>query len=69
MFAASAVHIRDNSPYENTFVISCSNGAQGYFPTKEAFDYGCYESFTCGYARGIAEDMAAEFVTLLNDIK
>ena len=69
MFAASAVHIRDNSPYENTFVITCSNGAQGYFPTKEAFDYGCYESFTCGYARGIAEDMAAEFVTLLNDIK
>ena len=69
MFAASAVHIRDNSPFENTFVISCSTGAQGYFPTKEAFDYGCYESFTCGYARGIAEDTAAEFVTLLESVK
>lgn len=69
MFAASAVHIRTNSPYENTFVITCSTDGQGYFPTKEAFDYGCYESFTCGYARGIAEDTAAEFVTLLNEIQ
>ena len=69
MFAASAVHIRTNSPFETTFVISCSNGSQGYFPTKEAFDYGCYESFTCGYARGIAEDMADEFVALLGTVK
>ena len=69
MFAASGKFIRDNSPFEHTFVISCSNGSQGYFPTKEAFDYGCYESFTCGYARGIAEDTADEFVALLGTVK
>ena len=69
MFAASAVHIRSNSPFENTFVITCSTGSNGYFPTKEAYDYGCYESFTCSFARGIAEDTAAEFVNLLNELK
>lgn len=69
MFAASGKYIRDNSPFENTFVITCSGDSQGYFPTKEAFDYGCYESFTCGYARGVAEDMADAFVNLLNTVK
>ena len=69
MFCANAVHIRDNSPFAETFVITCSNDAHSYFPTREAFEYGCYESYICRYARGIAEDTADAFVKLLNDIK
>ena len=65
MFAASGKYIRDNSPFQTTFVITCSNDSEGYFPTLEAFEYGCYESFTCAYARGIAEDSAETFVSML----
>ena len=69
MFAASGKFIRDNSPYQTTFVISCSNDSEGYFPTIEAFEYGCYESFTCAYARGIAEDAADKFVEMLKEVQ
>ena len=69
MFAASAMDIRANSPFANTFVISCSTSAHGYFPTIEAFEYGCYESYICEYARGVAEDSADMLVKLLNDLK
>jgi len=68
MFAASSVAIRQASPYKTTFVVTCSNSAQGYFPTLEAFAYGCYESFTTPYARGIAEHTVEEFITLLKGL-
>lgn len=69
MFAASGKFIRDNSPFQTTFIISCSNDSEGYFPTIEAFEYGCYESFTCAYARGIAEDSADAFVAMLKELQ
>ena len=69
MFCGSGQYIKGNSPFEYTIISTCTNGYNNYFPTKEAFDYGCYESFTCGYARGIAEDTADAFVELLNELK
>lgn len=69
MFAASGKEIRENSPFATTFIITCSNSAQGYFPTMEAFAYGCYESFTTPYARGIAEHTVAEYGKLLNSLQ
>ena len=69
MFAASGKHIRDNSPHQTTFIISMSNDGLGYYPTREAFEYGCYESYTTSWARGIAEDTADKFVGLLNALK
>ena len=67
--AASGKHIRDNSPHQTTFIISMSNDGLGYYPTREAFEYGCYESYTTSWARGIAEDTADKFVGLLNALK
>ena len=69
MFAASGKFIRDSSPFQTTFVISCSNDSEGYFPTLDAFEYGCYESFTCAYARGVAEDTADALVALLKGLQ
>ena len=69
MFSASALHIKSNSPFENTMILSCTNGAHGYFATKEAYDYGSYESATSYFAKGCAEDAADGLLALLNTLK
>ena len=40
-----------------------------YFPSKEAFIYGCYESYTARFASGVAEDVATEFVNMLKEVQ
>lgn len=65
MFASSGRYIKDNSPFGMTFVITCCNGNNGYLPTEAAYDYGCYESHTCNFTKGTAEDLAKTYVSLL----
>ena len=36
---------------------------------KEAYEYGCYESFTARFASGVAEDIAAELVGMLKEVQ
>ena len=69
MFAATGTYIKDNSPFEMTFVSSCSNGSFGYIPTTVAYDYGCYESFTSYFAKGTAEAVGTKYVEMLNGLK
>ncbi|MCC7492599.1 MAG: neutral/alkaline non-lysosomal ceramidase N-terminal domain-containing protein [Fimbriimonadaceae bacterium] len=42
-FAAIVLRLRDGSPYQHTLVASTSNGAYGYFATREARARGGYE--------------------------
>ena len=69
MFAANGMYIKENSPFEFTIVSTVTNASISYFPTKEAYAYGCYESYTARFASGVAEDMAAEFVNMLKDVQ
>jgi len=69
MFCGSGQYIKENSPFEYTVVSTCTNAYNNYFPTKEAFEYGCYESFTARFAVGVAEDMAAELVGMLKEVQ
>lgn len=69
MFSNSALYIKENSPFKNTMVFSCSNGSRGYFPTEEAYDYRSYEGTTAQFARGCAENSAAALVALLEKVK
>ena len=69
MFASSGMYIKENSPFDMTMIFTCSNQYNAYFPTTEAFEYGCYESHTAVYARGIAEATASKFVEMLEGIK
>lgn len=69
MFSNSGMYIKENSPFEYTVVSTTTNAYNNYFPTKEAFAYGCYESFTAKFASGVAEDIAAEFVQMLKEVQ
>ena len=69
MFAPTGIYIKENSPYDMTFVITCANGSFGYLPTDKAYDYGVYEGFVTRVVRGTAEDVADTFLTMLKEIK
>ena len=69
MFANHGVHIKENTPFDVTFVISCCNGANGYLPSTDAYDYGCYESHTGNFTRETGDILAEEFVAMLSELK
>lgn len=69
MFSNTALYIKEKSPYDTTVVITCATEMVSYFPTAEAYDYGCYESFTARYAKGCAEDSAAQLISMLESLK
>ena len=69
MFANHGVYIKENTPFPMTFVISCCNGANGYIPSAEAFDYGCYESHTGNFTRETGDQLAQEYVSMLKQLQ
>ena len=70
MFSDNSLFIKENSAFgENTIIATMSNHAWGYFPTKEAYAYGCYESFGANFRSGVAEDIADEYVAMLKELK
>ena len=70
MFSNSSLFIKENSAFgANTLIATMSNKGWGYFPTKEAYDYGCYESFGAYYEGGVAEVVADAYVEMLAQLK
>ena len=66
MFSTSSIYVKDHSPFEVTFMIT---GNSGYIPSKEAFEYRCYEADTGMYAVGAAEKLADNYVKMLGEVK
>ena len=66
MFSDNAIFVKDNSPFETTFVIT---GCSSYVPSDIAYTYRGYEADTGLYARGVGEQLADQYVKLLNEVK
>ena len=66
MFCDHAMYVKENSPFDLTFVIT---GCGGYIGNKAAFEYRSYETDTGVFASGTGEKMAEEYVKLLNAVK
>jgi len=51
-------------------VLPCglTNGYEGYFPTREAYDEGGYEARASCYKSGVAETIAEAAREILNDL-
>ena len=72
MFSQIGSYITENSPYEMTFVISCSesfDGHAGYLPTVYAYENNFYEYAQTRFARGTAEELAKLHVEILTELK
>ena len=66
MFSSCGRYIRENSPFETTFICSGNNG---YIADAAAFDYRSYEADTGMYIRGTGEMLAEKYVEMLKSIK
>ena len=66
MFSTNALFVKENSPYETTFIIC---GTYTYMPADIAYTYRGYEQDTTFYARGTAEMFADTYVQMLKDMK
>lgn len=66
MFTESGQYLKENAPYDITFIITGNNG---YIPCENAFDYGAYEAVTCQYEKGTAEAITQRLLSLLNSIQ
>ena len=69
MFTNHGHALRTQTPYDITFVASCSQGSNSYIPTQEAFDYGCYESYVATVAPGTGEELVTEYLAMLTKLK
>lgn len=62
MFTESGMYIKENSPFETTFIVT---GCSGYIATEAAFEYRSYEADCGTYAKGTAEKLAEKYVEML----
>ena len=66
MYSDHAEYVKENSPFDLTFVIT---GCSGYIGNKASYEYRSYETDTGMYASGTGEKMAEKYVELLNAVK
>ena len=69
MFDTNGMEVKEGSPFETTFVLSCAGGNYDYMPSKFAFPHGGYEVFRCRYVEGTAEQLVDGFLSMLNEQK
>lgn len=69
MFCKNGMFIKENSPFAATVVATCSNNAYSYLADDFAFTAQCYEVDVRRFERGTAEKVAAEFVSVLGELK
>ena len=69
MFGTQGMYIKENSPCDTTFIITCSEGAKGYLPSKLGVEIGCYEACVSQFEYGTAEKLADDFVNMLKEMQ
>jgi hypothetical protein len=69
MFCTNGKQIKEGSPCDITFVLTCTNGHHAYIADELAFTYGSYEVHNRHLVRGTAEDLANTMVSMLKELK
>ena len=60
--------IKEGEGFEMIMPACCTNGAQGYFPMKDAYDEGGYEAGSSIFRAGVAEIIIEEGKQLVKDL-
>ena len=68
MFDTNGMFIKENSPFEATFVLTCANQHNTYLPSALGFQNGGYEVDQCHFAPGTGEIIADTYVQMLTDL-
>lgn len=68
-FNAIGRAIKETEGYDLIIPTCLTNGSEGYFPVKDAYDQGGYEAKSSSYKAGVAELIMAEGQKILTDLK
>ena len=60
--------VKEDSPYDMTFMLCYTNGSLGYCPSEDVWDNGGYEVDTCKLYKGGGEIIAEQLVDMLKEI-
>ena len=69
MFGDTGRYIRENSPFENTFIITQAMDTYSYIPSDIGFEVGCYEAYASKFEKGTAGKIADAFIDTLKSMK
>lgn len=70
MFDTNGMYIKENTPFEKTFIIGYAYpGTQGYVPSEEGYKNGGYEADNSTFEPGTGELLADAYLELLNQMK
>jgi hypothetical protein len=68
LFVELGLSIKQNSPFETTFVVELANDFPGYIPTKQAFAEGSYEPTNSKVMPGGGEMLRDAAIELLKKL-
>ena len=69
MFDTAGMYIKENSPFEQTFIVGYAYpGTGSYIPDAAAYANGGYERDSCRYVSGTSEEMCDIYLDLLNQM-
>lgn len=69
LFDSVGKYIKEESPFDMTFILGYCNGAVSYLPSKYAFTYGSYEVDISAFVEGTAEAIAERHLEFLRELK
>ena len=69
MFDTNGKQIKEGSPFQRTFVLTCTNERFAYIPSALGFKNGGYSADLCRFAPGTGELIAENFVNTLKEMR
>lgn len=69
MFDTNGMAIKENTPFEMTFLLTLANDHFYYIASEYAFEYGCYEVDTRKFVKGTAENLVDIYLSMLAELK
>lgn len=67
MFDTNGMQIKEGSPFEMTFVLTCAGGTYSYVPAAHAIEHGGYEVYKTQFEFGTAEKVVEKLLEMLKD--
>lgn len=68
-FCQIGMDVKAASPYKVQFALGLTNGAQGYFPSADAFNFNGYEARTSSFQPCIAQMLTDTAIELLQEME
>lgn len=69
MFSENGMWVKDNSPYDFTFMLTSANGDTSYIASEVAYTYPCYEVQSRLFPKGTGEMLATNMLEMLKEMQ